>query len=63
MKKPRAKPHWTPDEFRKLDKFIAAVRLTGKRARRGEVAELALAIGRSYDAVGIQLVKRRRGHR
>ena len=57
------KPHWTPTEFRKLDEFIAAVRLTGKRALRGEVVEVAAAVGRSYGAIRNQLVKRRRGHR
>ena len=58
-----SKPHWTQKEFRALDSYIKAVKLTGKRARQGAVVELAQALGRSHAATQLQLARRRRGHR
>lgn len=58
----RLAPEWSPDELAKCDRFLDSVP-PGRRARAGEVQDLALSLGRPLPATATRLVILRRKRR
>lgn len=56
---PNRLPRWTPEETRKALVFLEDVEATGRRARAGEVDDLALMLNRSRASVAQKLYKMR----